>query len=376
MGASSQWDPRDPQPAHAFAHRRSQQLERDQIKEQTKIAARANEIKNKQYELYLQQSNGEFGNAARELPEGMRPPAVAAQSSAPGRLSTTKPRKKRVSKSAKEPERSTMSYTAPEALADRPASVAEPILESWRAFATERGQTARVAKRSEEVLKLIIEKKYNTSKGKNTLFFGSGGMPKSEYQEKLDGGVEMDRHMRRASVKLDGAPDTARRRMAAMNDWGTVAALTQKGGSETLLQRLRSSANHGSSFAEQEERRKQERRKTRDTRLAQREGQVQGLYANYAEDQPMSRHDQFKLLRGMRSQRDSLTPAGRMPCYGAPGLAQQPLGQTAANKSLLWGVGNEQMKGFRTDGDEAFDSSIIKGVAEEIALGYPNGGRE
>ena len=68
-------------------------------------------------------------------------------------------------------------------------------------------------------------------------------------------------------------------------------------------------------------------------------------------------------------------PAPRMPIYGAPGLQQQPLGQTEANQSLLWGAGNEQAKGFVTSSDQEYEQAVLAGVAEEIALGYPNGGR-
>jgi hypothetical protein len=88
--------------------------------------------------------------------------------------------------------------------------------ESWREYATERGKTARISRRIDE----ILEKPVNNAKINNQMFFGKAKFPMSEYQDKLTGGVRMNKFNLLSDKDAD--VDTARWRLLCPCDFPPV----------------------------------------------------------------------------------------------------------------------------------------------------------
>jgi hypothetical protein len=233
--------------------------------------------------------------------------------------------------------------------------------ETWRAHATERGQTARIASR---VAAILEEGGVNEALVNNKMFFGSNETGASEYLERFDGNVKMARAEFFASQQASSSSSsgTARRR-TAQGHWTTVAGSTQKDAREGLMQRLRSSGGLVPLDSEQRRRRVSEHAARRQAARRQREEQrsqtVLGLLLNYDETRTADERgaEEMKLTRGMRTKRDALS--GRGVAGSLEGPASQPVGQEEANRTLLWGPGNRKQKGFTTAETARRESEIV-----------------
>ena len=225
--------------------------------------------------------------------------------------------------------------------------------DSWRNYTTERGQTARISARAKEMLAAPV----NAALGKNKLFFGRDETGDSEYLGEFDGGAKMARAQFMADSK--GAPSPELARAAAEEAWQVVAGAKKKDAREALMQRLRSSSSLDYTFdplARPSESQAYldaavKRRESAVARVKERDSTVLGINLNYPDDRSEEerRLADLKNKRSLMTKRDASSP--RKLCTwemeGVPGqqpYQPRPVGQVAANKTLIWGDGNSHVK--------------------------------
>jgi len=240
--------------------------------------------------------------------------------------------------------------------------VEEGPASSWRRYSTEQGQTQRINEHADHILREGI----NLAKINNKMFFGSNATGNSEYLAQFDGGVSM------ARATLATKPqDEASMRAAAEEHWSVVAGSTQKDTRESLMQRLRSTGGLESMdlFAQTVagEKEKANRQQARQARAERRKGIVLGLRLNYSDNRSEAERAsaEAKLTRSLRTKRDSLSArqTTSFEFEGCPGRrSARPVGQEQANRTLLWGGGNAQAKGFTT-------AETARRMAEIVPLG-------
>lgn len=223
--------------------------------------------------------------------------------------------------------------------------------DSWRDFTTARGQTARIDERIQEILRHPP----NASMGKNKLFFGRDETGLSDYLDNFDGGAKM-KHAEFIAKHGDNA-DPGLARAAAEEVWPVVAGQVRKDPRESLMERLRSTS--GLSMVddrrERRETEKLERRQSMAKRQQQRNATVLGLNLNYPDSRTEEERREANYLntRSLRTKRDSKSPRKLQTweMEGVPSYTQgeeRPIGQEAANRTLIWGDGNSKAKGFET----------------------------
>jgi hypothetical protein len=223
--------------------------------------------------------------------------------------------------------------------------------DSWRDFTTARGQTARIESRVDE----ILQQPPNASMGKNKLFFGRAETGLSDYLDNFDGGAKMKRADFFAKHGADADPALAR--AAAEEVWPVVAGQVRKDPRESLMERLRSTSGLGMVEDTQQRRESEnvERRQSAMQRKQARNSTVLGVNLNYPDERTDTSRREADLLnkRSLRTKRDSKSPRKLQTweMEGVPTYKQgdaRPVGQVAANQSLIWGDGNTKAKGFET----------------------------
>ena len=231
---------------------------------------------------------------------------------------------------------------------------------SWRRYSTARGESSRIQDRTRQI---VETGGINAALVNNKMFFGSQQTGNSEYLGQYDGGVKMARAA--LATKQQNEESMAR---AAEQHWNIVAGSAHKGSQEALMQRLRVSGGFDPIDAATQSAMvlndTANRRMSRSLRKEKRAKTVLGLRLNYPDSRSEQQREaeEFKLTRGMRTKRDSQSArqTSTFELEGCPDRrSSRPIGQEEANRTLIWGPGNAQAKGFKTQDTARWESEIV-----------------